>query len=193
MSSSLTLIKSACGCNLVFLDEFHCSTSCIFLPGEAGSWFLDMKPLILCLLLAAPVVASASCWEAVGRRHGIDPLLLKAIAWKESRGHANAVGPALPGGYVALGQMQINTIHLPELAKYGIKREHLFDACTSQEVGAWVLSDCISKFGATWKAVGCYYAGPKSKNIPAQEEYVADVQRFYKGYKQQELLAQRSN
>lgn len=113
-------------------------------------------------------------------------MLLKAIAWKESRGHPNAVGPRLKDGNVALGLMQINTVHLQTLAQFGIRRENLFNACTSQEVGAWVLSNCIAQFGATWKSVGCYYAGPKSTNTAAQIGYVKDVQRFYAGYKRQE-------
>lgn len=145
-----------------------------------------MKPLILFLSLVCPVVASATCWEAAGTRYGIDPVLLKAIAWKESRGHPNAVGPRLKDGNVALGLMQINTVHLQTLAQFGIRRENLFNACTSQEVGAWVLSNCIAQFGATWKSVGCYYAGPKSTNTAAQIGYVKDVQRFYAGYKRQE-------
>jgi hypothetical protein len=81
--------------------------------------------------------------------------------------------------------MQINSVHLPTLAQFGIRREHLFDACVSQKVGAWVLADCIQRFGYTWKAVGCYYAGPASKNVAAQVEYVLDVQRFYEGYRRQ--------
>jgi hypothetical protein len=37
-----------------------------------------------------PLMASASCWEEAGASYGIEPALLKAIAWKESRGHPNA-------------------------------------------------------------------------------------------------------
>jgi soluble lytic murein transglycosylase-like protein len=132
-----------------------------------------------------PIAASASCWDEAGREYGIDPLLLKAIAWQESRGWTGAVGPKLKDGNRALGLMQINTVHLPTLAQFGIRREHLFDACVSQKVGAWVLADCIQRFGATWKAVGCYYAGPASKNIAAQVQYVRDVQRHYEGYRRQ--------
>jgi soluble lytic murein transglycosylase-like protein len=131
--------------------------------------------------------AYANCWEDVGARYKVDPLLLKAIAWKESRGKANAVGPKLKDGNRALGMMQINTIHLPQLATRGISKEHLFDPCTNQEIGAWVLSNCIRQFGNTWKAVGCYYTGGASKNTVAQTAYVKDVQRFYRGY----LLKQR--
>ncbi|WP_338927643.1 lytic transglycosylase domain-containing protein (plasmid) [Mycetohabitans endofungorum] len=135
-------------------------------------------------LLLAPIAASATCWEEAGRGYGIDPLLLKAIAWKESRGWTGAVGPKLADGNRALGLMQVNTIHLSTLTRFGIRREHLFDACVSQKVGAWVLADCIQRFGATWKAVGCYYAGPNSKNVAGQVRYVRDVQQFYEGYRQ---------
>ena len=48
-------------------------------------------------------------------------MLLKAIAWKESRGWTGAVGPKLKDGNRALGLMQINTIHLPNLARFGIR------------------------------------------------------------------------
>lgn len=137
--------------------------------------------------------AAASCWDEAGRSYGIDPLLLKAIAWKESRGWTGAVGPKLPDGNRALGLMQINSVHLPTLAQFGIRREHLFDACVSQKVGAWVLADCIQRFGYTWKAVGCYYAGPASKNVAAQVEYVLDVQRFYEGYRRQAEQQSRSS
>lgn len=127
--------------------------------------------------------ASASCWEAAGRQHSVDPLLLQAIAWKESRGWTHAVGPKLRDGHRALGLMQINSIHLPVLARSGITRDQLFDACTSQTVGAWVLAECIARFGSTWKSVGCYYTGPASRNLKAQADYVADVRRYYDGYR----------
>ena len=139
----------------------------------------------LAAVFLLPSAAWATCWEEAGQCYGIDPLLLKAIAWKESRGWTGAVGPRLRDGNRALGLMQINTIHLPSLARFGIGREQLFDACTSQKVGAWVLADCIQHFGATWKAVGCYYAGPASTNHKAQANYVSDVQRIYEGYRQQ--------
>ena len=89
----------------------------------------------------------------------------------------------LPDGNQALGLMQINTIHLPALAKFGIRREDLFDACINQKVGAWILADCMRRFGQIWRAVGCYYAGPGSKNFSAQEKYVSGVRRYYEGYR----------
>ncbi len=146
-----------------------------------------LRHCLIGVALIAPLLARASCWEEAGASYGIEPALLKAIAWKESRGHPNAIGPVDPKtGHRAYGLMQIYSVHLPLLAKYGITKEQLFDACTSQKVGAWVLADCIQRFGSTWKAVGCYYTGPASKNTAAQAWYVRDVQVFYAGYKRQE-------
>lgn len=143
--------------------------------------------LITFILSAFAHSSKAHCWEKVGARYKVDPLLLKAIAWKESRGKADAIGSKLKDGNRALGMMQINTIHLPELKKFGIDKAHLFKPCVSQEVGAWVLSSCIRQFGNTWKAVGCYYTGGASKNTAAQISYVKDVQNFYHQYQKQHL------
>jgi soluble lytic murein transglycosylase-like protein len=127
----------------------------------------------------------AECWEEAAAMYGHDPYLLKAIGWKESRGHVGAVGSLLKDGNRALGLMQINTIHLPRLNKLGIHRSDLFDPCTSQKVGAWVLADCLKKKGDIWVAVGCYYGGPASRAYTAMRGYATDVRRYYEGYKRQ--------
>lgn len=142
--------------------------------------------LIAVLFLLIPVVAQASCFDDAAKRYDVESALLKAIAWQESRGHANAVGPQLSNGHVAVGVMQINTNHLDELAPYGIQRKQLFNGCTSVNVGAWILAKCIKDVGRTWNAVGCYYAGAKSKNFTAKKQYVSSVKKHYRGYKQQE-------
>ena len=144
-----------------------------------------MRKFIIALMLVMPLPTLANCWEQAAARHGVDPLLLKAIAWKESRGNPHAVGPILGDGNVAIGLMQINTIHLPDLKQSGITRQHLFDACVSQQVGARILADCIAQFGMVWKAVGCYFTGPNSSNVAAQSDYVRDVKKFYAGYQRQ--------
>lgn len=149
-----------------------------------------MRFLFLRLLLAVAIFgggqAHSACWESAAARSGVEVELLKAIGWVESRWQPKAVGPALPNGDVALGLMQINTVHLPALAQQGIRREDLFDECTSQQLGGWVLADCIQRFGYTWKAVGCYNTGPHSKNIDAQIRYVAQVQHHYWRFKSQQ-------
>lgn len=147
----------------------------------------NTKKLFGAILLVVGAVCvqevHAECWDEAAAMYGHDPYLLKAIGWKESRGHVGAVGSLLRDGNRALGLMQINTIHLPALTKQGITRSDLFDPCTSQKVGAWVLADCLKKKGEVWAAVGCYYGGPASKAYTAMRKYANDVRRYYEGYK----------
>lgn len=132
-------------------------------------------------VLNLPSLAAATCFESAVLRYvpQVDPVLLRAMAKVESNNRPDAVGPPLSKGDRAIGLMQINTIHLPDLKRYGITRKDLFDGCTSANLGAWVFADCIRRFGATWKAVGCYNTGPASKNLKAQVRYVTKVRRHY--------------
>lgn len=153
--------------------------------------YLIKKPLFVSILLSVSAgvfsvqSAKAECWNEAAAMYGHDPFILKAIGWKESKGYVGAVGSMLKDGNRALGVMQINTIHLPALRKQGIYRNDLFDPCTSQKVAAWVLADCLKKYGEIWRSVGCYYGGPASKAYTAMRNYALDVKRYYEGYKRQ--------
>lgn len=146
---------------------------------------LALKQAVAVLIAILPTLGNASCWDKAASTYGIDPLLLRAIGWQESRGWSRAVGPKLAGGHHAVGVMQINTVHLPTLRRHGITEPDLFEPCINQTVGAWVLADCIRQFGEIWRSVGCYYAGPRSTNFTRQVAYVQDVQRHYEGYRRQ--------
>ena len=149
-----------------------------------------VPPMLVAGSFMCGCAAKASCWEQAAATYGLDPLLLKAIGWQESRGWSHAVGPALADNNYALGVMQINTVHLPALRAQGIARSDLFNPCVNQQVGAWVLADCMNKLGTTWRAVGCYYAGPRSKNFAKQAEYARSVMRHYDGYRMQKQALQ---
>ena len=115
--------------------------------------------LVAALLNAVHPVAAA-CWEQAGARYGVDPHLLAAIARVESNLKPDAVNASHERrtGSVDLGLMQINSSWLPTLARHGVTRERLFDACTSIHVAAWILADLFARYGVTWEAVGAYNA-----------------------------------
>jgi soluble lytic murein transglycosylase-like protein len=104
------------------------------------------------LLVAAP---SRACWDEAAARYGLSSHLFYAIARTESGLNPAAVGRNRDGAR-DIGLMQINSSWLPTLARHGIAEHHLFDACTSIHVGAWVLAGNVSRLGYTWEAVGAY-------------------------------------
>lgn len=98
-----------------------------------------------------------ACWEEVGNRYNINPYLLAAIAKTESNFKANAVRRN-KNGTRDIGVMQINSLWLPQLAKYGISEEQLFEPCVNIAVGAWILRQRQASYGNTWEAVGTYHS-----------------------------------
>lgn len=119
---------------------------------------------------AHPFFARAYCFSEAASRYGVSETLLRAIAQVESS-NAHWKTHRNPDGSEDLGLMQINSGWLPALKRYGITREALMDGCTNTNIGAWILSNNIRRWGATWKAVGAYNAVTPSK----QEKYVGRI------------------
>src|SRR5437899_7305479 len=111
---------------------------------------------VLCL---APSLASA-CWDEAAQRYGVSPQLLYAMARVESSLNPAAVNNAhrKDTGSYDIGLMQINSSHLPMLARHGINEADLYDPCTNIHVGAWLIADEFSRYGVSWEGVGAYNA-----------------------------------
>jgi soluble lytic murein transglycosylase-like protein len=118
----------------------------------------------LFVLLVAPVGARADCIDDAAAYRHISPRLVRAIAQQESGSRANAIN-VNANGSEDLGLMQINSSWLPKLSRFGIRREHLFDACVNAYVGTWILASNIRQFGPTWKAVGAYNATSSARQL----------------------------
>lgn len=133
----------------------------------------------LCLALSGQVAASGwDCWRQAADRYQVPVDLLYAISRVESGNRAAAIGRNTNGSY-DLGVMQINTMHLPRLAKYGITAQRLIeDPCLNVHIGASILSESIARHGFTWRAIGAYNAGSENKRLIYARKVYAMYERI---------------
>ena len=117
----------------------------------------------LCLAAFVAVLATASppshadCIADAAARHQVNADVLRAIGWQESRLQPAALGRNADGS-VDMGAFQINSVHLPELARHGIDRAALADGCVCAEVAAWHYRRQVDLLGDNWLAVGHYHS-----------------------------------
>jgi hypothetical protein len=117
---------------------------------------LAMATSMACLP-ALPSAARADCIDEASAWHRVDARVLRAIGWQESRLRPTAVGRNRNGS-VDLGAFQINSVHLADLARYGIDAGALMDGCVSAYVAAWHYRRQIDARGDNWFAVGAYHS-----------------------------------
>lgn len=115
--------------------------------------------LLMSLLSFTPITQAADCFDMAGKDYKIDPDLLRAISWNESRFNTKAIGMNPTTGYGS-GLMQVDSQHFSDLQRYGIKPKHLVnDACMNIYTGTYYLAIAFKKWGVSWDAVGAYNAG----------------------------------
>ena len=131
-------------------------------------WYISV------LVMVAPLVCHAFCFEEAGAEYGVSPRLLWAIAKAESDFNPAAMS-ANTNGTFDYGVMQINSGWYPAL---GRKRwMHLGDACYNVRTGAWILSQCVARHGYTWEAVGCYNASSPGKRARYARKIYRELQK----------------
>lgn len=122
------------------------------------------------VFLCAGTAAFADCFDAAGRYQHVNPLILRAIAWRESHNRPNALNHNANGS-TDYGVMQINSVHLPALAQYGISTHTLMQPCKNVYIAAWHLRREMDKYGNTWAAVGAYH----SETPALRDEYAQQI------------------
>src|SRR5260363_269849 len=134
-----------------------------------------LKPLLHLsagiLMIWTMPLACADCFEGAARYQSVNPQILRAIAWLESRNRADAVHKN-NNGSTDYGLMQINSVHLAALSRYGIVPEMLMHPCVSIYIAAWHLRQKMNRHGNTWQAVGAYHSNPQ------KTEYVQRVENL---------------
>jgi soluble lytic murein transglycosylase len=122
-----------------------------------------MKPrrLWLLILVVIAVAVAAGVWrearlerrfspqiEAAARRYGVDPLLVKAVIWRESR-----FRPEARGTRGELGLMQIQEIAAQEWADAGriatFAHGHCLDPGTNALAGTFYLGKLLKRYSGT--------------------------------------------
>lgn len=79
-------------------------------------------------------------------------------------------------GTTDYGPMQINSIWLPKIKRFGYTRYLIQnDPCANVAVGTWILSQEIAQNKLLWKGVGDYHSHTFSKN----KNYSSKVRRIY--------------
>lgn len=128
---------------------------------------------VICSLLISPSVTAqqADCIVEAARCFQINPLLIKAIIWHESRNRQQAVNRNA-NHTIDIGIMQINTVHFKALKSLGIDENLLRESrCANVFSGAWVLKKNIDRYGYTWDGIGYYH----SKTPIHHDRYVSKI------------------
>jgi soluble lytic murein transglycosylase-like protein len=121
----------------------------------------------------------AAFFVSSGRKYGVDPALLAAIARAESQFNIYAINP-ISG---ALGLMQI----MPEVARS--LNVNPMDPVQAIDGAARLLAQSLKRFGSETLAIAAYNAGPGAvakaggiPPIPETQKYVRDVRAYQSEY-----------
>ncbi|CUU89970.1 lytic transglycosylase%2C catalytic [Campylobacter hyointestinalis subsp. hyointestinalis] len=111
--------------------------------------------VLIALFFISNAYCSETFFEKYGKKYDVPPQILWAIAKQESNFNPKAINRN-KNGSIDIGLMQVNSIHLDSLSKFGIQTKHLFDPEVSIDVGARILSKCFKKHGLNYKGLNCY-------------------------------------
>jgi soluble lytic murein transglycosylase len=129
-----------------------------------------LRGTVLTLLLAAATAAGIVLWRSadplytvqewgagqrywqydplignIAAKHGLDPLLLKAVIWRESAFHADKVGTSGERGLMQVGEAAASDWAKAERIE-AFTNTDLFDAKTNLEAGAWYLQRALERW-----------------------------------------------
>ncbi len=119
-------------------------------------------------------------FKEASKIYAVELRLLLAIAKSESEFNPKAINKNAKGS-IDRGIMQVNSWWIEKLRKYDRKaniEQALYDPHYNIKVGAWILQQCVRKFGHTWRAVDCYNKG--AKKARSSSRYVYTVWENYK-------------
>lgn len=109
-------------------------------------WIVPLFGVAVWWLFLRPHTEFDSRIRLATNRYGMDPALIKAVVWQESRFTPDAVGKA-----GEIGLMQITDAAAQEWAEaegvFPLPKEHLFDPQTNLLAGTWYLRRSLRRHG----------------------------------------------
>jgi soluble lytic murein transglycosylase-like protein len=130
------------------------------------------------LYFVAPVIAGEYCFEEAALEYEVPAALLWAIAKVESDFDPSAYNSNGVSSF-DVGVMQINSSWRKTLGEP--LWQSLGDVCTNIKVGAWVLSDCLQRYGLTYRGIGCYNALSENKRVKYAKKVIAELRKIEEG------------
>jgi len=127
----------------------------------------------LVLSLFCGAAHAEDCFNQAAAYQGVNPSVLRAVAWFETKGDASAINRNANGS-IDVGQLQINSIHFGDLARQGVPHRALTDPCVNVYVAAWLLKQKMVKYGNTWRAIGAYH----SESPRLRDAYALSIQKI---------------
>lgn len=136
-----------------------------------------------------PHLTEQQCIVQASTYYKANPLLVQAVRVTEN-GRAGKVSKNTDGS-VDIAEMQINSVHLPSLAKFGITMDMLLrDTCLNIHIGTYLLQREINRATDFWTGVGNYHSKTPSKNQAYQYRVWGNLQKLQHQYAQQLQTAQ---
>jgi hypothetical protein len=135
--------------------------------------------LVGCAVPAAVVARadpSEPCVAAAAAHHRVNAAVLAAILRVEGMGDAQVTTNT--NGTVDVGRGGINSVHFPELAKWGVQPGDLMDSCKNVFVAAWLVQRNIARYGNTWPGYAAYHSKTPQHNVRYQLLIVNELIRM---------------
>jgi soluble lytic murein transglycosylase-like protein len=164
-----------------YTDAHAEKIAAFWLQQEGRIWIIgEMKIariVILLFMCRASPDARADCFDDASAYHQVNPWILRAIAFQESKFRPSTIIHN-KNRSVDRGLMGINSIHDESLAKFGIGPDDLMDGCKSVYIGAWAYRKKIKRHGNTCKAIGAYH----SETPEYRDKYVVAIRGVLAGW-----------
>lgn len=135
--------------------------------GLRGVATFSQTPKVVALLLllgCGAAKAETDCVRYAAQCFQVNPSLIRAIIWQESRFEPKAVNQN-SNRTRDIGLMQINSVNLPMLNTLGISAQSIREnSCVNVFSGTYILHKLVQRYGYSWNTIGRYHSATPTFN-----------------------------